>query len=88
MLKPPAKGSSLPGSRSLPKNVRSILEKGIADAVSQILARNYIRPFQSKRPTRVCAVSVYGWSYCMFRFYNVDWNAKTVQEPVPKNHPE
>jgi hypothetical protein len=82
MTKPLAHGSSVTVSRKLPETIRKILEKGIDDAVNQILARKYINPFYNKRKTSICAVSVFGWSYCMFRFHNVNWIDKTVQEPI------
>ncbi|MDR1081799.1 MAG: AAA family ATPase, partial [Deltaproteobacteria bacterium] len=86
--KPPVSGSILPASPEVSEHVRKHLEDSIAGAVSQILAKNYLSPFYLKGETRVCAVAVHGWTHSMFRFYKVDWNAKTVQDPVPIGHPE
>ncbi|MDR1314998.1 MAG: hypothetical protein LBQ12_15230, partial [Deltaproteobacteria bacterium] len=78
----PPSGAALPGFQELPDHVKSCMEKDISEAVSQILTRNYLRPFYMEGETRVCAVAVYGWTHCMFRFYGVDWNARTIRDPA------
>ncbi|MDR1312244.1 MAG: AAA family ATPase [Deltaproteobacteria bacterium] len=83
----PSPGSVLPGFPELSEPVRQSLEDGIAEAASQVLARNYVRPFYLEGETRVCAVAVHGWGHSMFRFFKVDWKSRTIQMPVPKETP-
>jgi hypothetical protein len=77
----------LPGFQDHPDHVRNGLEKCIADAVSQILAKKYLRAFYLEGETRACAVAVHGWTDSMFRFYNVDWNSRTILATMHKERP-
>ncbi|MDR1035022.1 MAG: AAA family ATPase [Deltaproteobacteria bacterium] len=83
----PPSGSTLPGFQEYPEHVRNGLEKSIADAVSQILAKKYVRAFYLEGETRACAVAVHGWTDSMFRFYKVDWNSRTISAPIQKEQP-
>jgi hypothetical protein len=85
---PPPADAELPGFNEIPPAVKNNMDKLIADAVSQILSRNYLHPFYLNRETRVCAVAVHGWSFSMFRFYGVDWNSRTIQAPTVKHGDE
>ncbi|MDR1036030.1 MAG: ATP-binding protein [Deltaproteobacteria bacterium] len=83
----PPSGSVLPGFQEQPELVRNGLEKSIADAVSQILSKKYLRSFYLEGETRACAVAVHGWTDSMFRFYDVDWNSRTIMTPMQKEKP-
>jgi hypothetical protein len=80
----PPSGSALPGFQEHSEQVRNCLENSIADAVSQILSKKYVRAFYLEGQTRACAVAVNGWTDSMFRFYNVDWNSRTILAPIQK----
>jgi hypothetical protein len=82
---PPASGAALPGFREIPSAVKKSMNKRIAEAVNQVISRNYLNAFYFEGETRVCAVAVHGWSLSMFRFFRVDWNAKTIQSPLPRH---
>ncbi|MDR1035224.1 MAG: hypothetical protein LBT40_01205 [Deltaproteobacteria bacterium] len=83
----PPSGSALPGFQEHPEHVRNGLEKSVAEAVSHILAKKYLRAFYLEGETRACAVAVHGWTDSMFRFYNVDWNSRTILAPMQKEQP-
>jgi hypothetical protein len=85
LLEPPASGSALPGFREIPPSIKKSMNKLISDAVSQVLTRNYLNAFYFEGETRVCAVAVHGWSFSTFRFFSVDWNARTIQSPIPRH---
>lgn len=75
----------MPGFREIPSAVKKSMNKRIAEAVNQVISRNYLNAFYFEGETRVCAVAVHGWSLSMFRFFRVDWNAKTIQSPLPRH---
>ncbi|MDR1036952.1 MAG: AAA family ATPase [Deltaproteobacteria bacterium] len=80
---PPA-GATLPMFPDPPDHIKKKLENGIIDATSQIITRRYLTPFYKKvKEVRACAVAIYGWTHCRFRFFDVDWNSRTIKEPRP-----
>jgi hypothetical protein len=85
---PPPPDATVPGFSEIPPAFKNTMDRLIAEAVSQILSRNYLHPFYLEKETRVCAVAVHGWSFSMFRFYEVDWNSRIIQAPVPKHRVE
>ncbi|MDR1312736.1 MAG: AAA family ATPase [Deltaproteobacteria bacterium] len=88
ILAPPASGHTVQVFSELPEHVKDSLERGVADASRQIFTRNYLRAFYLEGETRACAVAIHGPNNCLFRFYNVDCNAKTVTELVNSEQPE
>jgi hypothetical protein len=82
--KEPAAGATLPMFPDPPEHVNKSLQDGINTASSQIMTRRYLTPFYKKsKDVRACAVAIYGWTHCKFRFFNVDWNSRTIMEPTP-----
>jgi hypothetical protein len=87
--KEPARGSRLPMFPDPPEHVKLSLENGIRLAIGHILSRRYLTSLYKKsREVRACAVAIYGWTHCRFRFYDVDMFAGTIREPASAGHPE
>ncbi|MDR1312640.1 MAG: AAA family ATPase [Deltaproteobacteria bacterium] len=91
--KEPARGSRLPMFQEPPEHVRISLENGIRLAIGQILSRRYLTSLYKKsrdksHDVRACAVAIYGWTHCRFRFFDVDLLDGTIQEPVSSRQPE
>jgi cytochrome b subunit of formate dehydrogenase len=62
---------------------------GNSIAASQILTWRYlISFFGTDREVRACAMAIHGWKHCRFRFFDVDWDAKTIIEPEPARKSE
>ncbi|MDR1313281.1 MAG: AAA family ATPase [Deltaproteobacteria bacterium] len=82
----PASGATMPMFPDPPDYVKKSLKDGIASAASQIMTKRYLIPFYKKaNEVRACAVAIFGWTHCRFRFFNVDCNSITIMEPRPHN---
>ncbi|MDR1040767.1 MAG: AAA family ATPase [Deltaproteobacteria bacterium] len=63
--------------------VKRVLEGKIEEAFSQILSKNYAKPYlASGKPVLVAAVAVYGTSAVMVRFAKLVWKADEVRKTV------
>jgi hypothetical protein len=82
----PVAASTMPMFPDPPEHVKKKLENAINTATSQIMTRRYLTSFYNKvNEVRACAVAIFGWTHCRFRFFNVDCNSRTIMEPRPHN---